>query len=102
LLSTYAHHRDGRVWDDATTFDPGRWGDTASRANDAYFPFGAGPRVCIGRQIALTEAQFALAHVLQQYHVETIPDSLSFQPGVTLRPEGPVGAEVRERAPGSE
>lgn len=102
LLSTYAHHRDGRVWDDPETFDPDRWGDTASRADESYFPFGAGPRVCIGRQIALTEAQFALAHVLQHYRVETVPDTLSFQPGVTLRPEGAVDATVRRRADGSD
>ncbi|SDG30490.1 cytochrome P450 [Halorientalis regularis] len=102
LLSTYAHHRDGRVWDAPETFDPDRWGETASRADDSYFPFGAGPRVCIGRQIALTEAQFALTHVLQQYSVETVPDSLSFQPGVTLRPEGAVRARVHERAPKSD
>lgn len=98
LLSTYAHHRDSNMWTDPETFDPDRWGDTASRADDWYFPFGAGPRVCIGRQIALTEAQFALAHVLQHYCVETVPDSLSFQPGVTLRPEGSVDARVRRRA----
>jgi len=98
LLSTYAHHRDSRVWEHPEAFDPDRWGDTASRAADSYFPFGAGPRVCIGRQIALTEAQFALAHVLQHYDVETATDSLSFQPGVTLRPDGPVEARVRRRS----
>jgi cytochrome P450 len=97
LLSPYAHHRDSRVWDEPRQFVPERWGDTASRANDSYFPFGAGPRICIGRQIALTEAQFTLAHVLQHYHVDTMSQNLSFQPGVTLRPEGSIEARVRRR-----
>jgi len=100
LLSTYAHHRDSRVWENPRQFRPERWGDTASRANDSYFPFGAGPRVCIGRQIALTEAQFALAGVLQGYSVDTDREELSFQPGVTLRPQDAVEARVRRRETG--
>lgn len=94
LLPTYAHHRDSRVWENPETFDPDRWGETATRGSDSYFPFGSGPRVCIGRQIALTEAQFTLAHVLQEYDVDVVPEELSFQPGVTLRPETDITADV--------
>ncbi len=97
LMSTYAHHRDERVWDDPESFRPGRWADDASRAADSYFPFGSGPRVCIGRQVALTEAQFTLAHVLQQYDVEVLTETLDLQPAVTLRPSHPVRARVTER-----
>lgn len=97
LLSPYAHHRDSRVWDDPLAFRPDRWDGEASRSNDAYFPFGSGPRVCIGKQIALTEAQFTLAHVLQHYDVTVERDSLDLQPSITLRPEGAVHATVTER-----
>jgi cytochrome P450 len=97
LMSTYAHHRDRRVWDDPEAFRPERWANGASRADDSYFPFGSGPRVCIGRQVALTEAQFTLAHVLQHYDVEVLTETLDLQPAVTLRPSHPVRARVTER-----
>jgi cytochrome P450 len=97
LLSTYAHHRDSRVWDDPETFRPDRWDGEVSRGVDSYFPFGSGPRVCIGRQIALTEAQFALAHALQEYEIEVLTEELDLRPSITLRPSGPVEARVRAR-----
>lgn len=97
VMSPYAHHRDERQWVDPTSFDPRRWEHTASRASDAYFPFGSGPRVCIGRQIALLEAQFTIAHVLQGYDVEVTTDSLDLTPGVTLRPGNPIHARVTAR-----
>ena len=95
LLSPYAHGRDGDVWEDPGSFRPERWGESASRGQDSYFPFGSGPRVCIGRQIALTEAQFTLAHVLQQYDVETTTADLDFRLGVTMRPDTPLETGVR-------
>lgn len=94
MLPIYAHHRDSRVWSDPLTFDPDRWAGSASRGDSAYYPFGSGPRVCIGRQVALTEAQFALAHVLQHYDVQVTADELDLQPSVTLRPSGPMEAEI--------
>ena len=97
MMSPYAHHRDSRVWSDPTEFRPDRWAGEASRSNDSYFPFGSGPRICIGKQIALTEAQFTLAHVLQQYDVTVEAESLALQPSITLRPEGSVRASVRAR-----
>jgi len=98
IMSPYAHHRDRRAWDAPGTFRPERWGETASRGQDTYFPFGSGPRVCIGRQIALTEAQFTLAHLLQHYDVETTTDELSFRPGITLRPDRDIEATVQARS----
>jgi cytochrome P450 len=97
MMSTYAHHRDQRVWDDPETFDPDRWANAASRARDAYFPFGSGPRVCIGRQVALTEAQFALAGILQAYDVEVLTENMAFRPAVTLQPATTLQAKVTAR-----
>jgi cytochrome P450 len=85
------------VWDDPETFRPDRWDGEVSRGVDSYFPFGSGPRVCIGRQIALTEAQFALAHALQEYEIEVLTEELDLRPSITLRPSGPVEARVRAR-----
>lgn len=97
IMSPYAHHRDRWAWDAPEAFRPERWGDSASRGQDSYFPFGSGPRVCIGRQIALTEAQFALAHLLQNYDIETATRRLDFRPGVTLRPDADLEATVEAR-----
>lgn len=94
MMPTYARHRDSRVWQDPETFRPDRWEGDVSRGSDSYFPFGSGPRVCIGKQIALTEAQFTFAHVLQHYDVTLEHERLGLQPGVTLRPDGPVRATV--------
>jgi len=97
MMPIYAHHRDSRVWDDPQTFRPERWDGEVSRANETYFPFGSGPRVCIGRQVALTEAQFALAHILQHYDVDVTAERLDLQPGVTLRPADTIWAKVAVR-----
>ena len=98
LLCPYAHHRDRNVWRAPTEFRPDRWDGEVSRSIDSYFPFGSGPRVCIGRQIALTEAQFALAHVLQQYDVGVHTDRLDLQPSITLRPRTAMTATVDARS----
>jgi cytochrome P450 len=100
LASPYAHGRDRRAWDDPDAFRPERWAADggASRSNPSYFPFGSGPRVCVARQLALTEAAFALAHVLQRYDVDVVGDDVDFRPGVTLQPGGPVRARVRTLA----
>ncbi|WP_299264386.1 cytochrome P450 [Halorientalis sp.] len=97
FMPTYSHHRDSRIWSDPLSFRPDRWDGEVSRSEDAYFPFGSGPRICIGQQIALTEAQFTLAHVLQQYDVTVDADELDLQPSVTLRPTDPVYATITER-----
>jgi len=97
FMSPYAHHRDSRVWTDPGSFRPERWAGEVSRSVDSYFPFGSGPRVCIGKQVALTEAQFTLAHVLQEFDVVVEREHLEFRPSVTLRPSGPVRASVTAR-----
>jgi cytochrome P450 len=97
LMSPYAHHRDSGAWTDPLSFRPDRWSGEVSRGSDSYFPFGSGPRSCIGKQIALTEAQFTLAHVLQEFDVVVDRDELRLQPSVTLRPATPVRASVTAR-----
>lgn len=68
-------HRDPRFWDDPERFDPERFlpERSANRPHFAYLPFGGGPRLCIGNQFALTEAQIMLASVAQRYQLRVIP-----------------------------
>ncbi|MCL9812105.1 cytochrome P450 [Natranaeroarchaeum aerophilus] len=85
-------HRDPRLYDDPLEFRPGRWTDGFERELSAfaYFPFGGGPRRCIGDRFAMMEARLVLATMLQDWTVESTVDELSFAPSLTLRPDGPV------------
>jgi len=68
-------HRDPRFWDNPERFDPERFTPerSAGRPPFAYLPFGAGPRLCIGNQFALTEAQIVLAAITQRFDFELLP-----------------------------
>ena len=68
-------HYDPRFWDEPERFDPERFlpERSADRPHFAYLPFGGGPRLCIGTQFALTEAQLVLASVAQRYQLRLLP-----------------------------
>ncbi|WP_256297284.1 cytochrome P450 [Haloarchaeobius salinus] len=85
LLGTYAVHHDPRWWDDPEAFRPSRWlDDDADRPEYAYFPFGGGPRHCIGMRFARMELRLALATILQRCRFERVSDELDVEPGATL------------------
>ena len=97
LLSQWIVHRDPRWFPNPEGFDPDRW--LPARAGDlprfAYFPFGGGPRICIGNHFALMEATLILALIVQRFRVELLPGQrLVLKPSVTLRQAGP-GLRVR-------
>lgn len=68
-------HRDPRWWENPEQFEPERFTPerSADRHNFVYLPFGGGPRLCIGNQFAMTEAQMALATVAQRYRLRLVP-----------------------------
>jgi cytochrome P450 len=74
VLSPYITHRHPAFWDSPELFDPERFTQerSASRPHYAYFPFGGGPRVCIGNHFALIEMQLILATVAQRYHLHLV------------------------------
>jgi cytochrome P450 len=92
LLSQWVVHRDPRWFPNPEGFDPDRWepSKTASLSKYAYFPFGGGPRVCIGNHFAMMEAALILVTLLQRYRFELLPGQrLDLKPSVTLRQAGP-------------
>ena len=89
VMSPWVLHRDPRNFQAPEAFQPERWqGDLAQRLpRFAYFPFGGGPRVCIGNRFAMMEAKLVLAAALQRFRFEVTPQTeLTLLPSVTLRP----------------
>jgi cytochrome P450 len=97
LMSQWVVHRDPRWFPNPEGFDPDRWLPERARAlpRFAYFPFGGGPRICIGNHFAMMEATLILALIVRRWHVELLPGQrLELKPSVTLRQRGP-GLRVR-------
>jgi cytochrome P450 len=90
LLSQWVMHRDPRYYDDPDAFRPERWLDgLADRLPPgAYFPFGDGPRRCIGQGFAMLESALVIATIAQRFRFRPVPGrTVSPEPLVTLRPE---------------
>ena len=100
MMSMYVVHHDGRYWDQPDAFLPVRFA-AANEENIpkyAYFPFGGGPRVCIGNQFAMMEAQLVLATILQRCHLSLVEgQQIKLNPLVTLRPEPDIQMRISRR-----
>jgi cytochrome P450 len=100
VLAQFLTHRHPEFWTDPNRFLPDRFlGEApAGRHRFAYFPFGGGPRSCIGSQFALIEATLVLATVAQRYALELIPDHpVVPDPTFTLRPRYGLKVGLRRR-----
>ena len=99
LTSTWATHRHPGLWDDPLKFDPERFTPEAEkeRPRYAYFPFGGGPRACIGQYFSMLEAVAVVALLMQSYRVTTTDEPVKLFTGITLRPEGAVPATIERR-----
>jgi cytochrome P450 len=70
MIAPWMLQRHRRLWKDPDAFNPSRFvGDAPLAHRYAYMPFGAGPRICIGAQLALTEACLVLATFIQRFQV---------------------------------
>ena len=90
VTSPYVTHRQAALWPDPEAFDPDRFSEerAAGRPRFAYYPFGGGPRLCIGDQFAMTEAKLVIATVAQRCRLTPVPGHpIAVEPGVTLRPK---------------
>jgi cytochrome P450 len=100
MLSQWLAHRHPAFWENPERFEPERFSSerAAGRSRYAFFPFGGGPRMCIGNMFALTEAQLVLATVAQKYRLRMIENHpIELQPLVTLRPKYGVKVSLEPR-----
>jgi cytochrome P450 len=101
MISPYVSHRDPRFFDNPSKFEPERWlaPEIEQLPRFAYFPFGGGPRVCIGNHFALMETGLVLAVVLAEVELQSVPGfRMQLEPSVTLRPRNGFRVLVRRRA----
>src|SRR5947209_1019790 len=101
-MAQWVVQRDTRWYDKPEEFRPERWeGDFAKRIpRFAYFPFGGGPRQCIGNSFALMEARLILATIAQKYRLHLVPDHPVVPlASITLRPRYGVRVVLESRQP---
>ncbi len=101
VMSPWVVHRDPRWFAEPEAFKPERWQGDLQRQlpKFAYFPFGGGPRVCIGNRFAMMEAKLVLASAVRRFRFEpTAETDLTVYPSVTLRPKHGVRLRLTARA----
>lgn len=100
FVSPYITHRDPRFFPDSEVFRPDRWAPPHddSRPKFSYFPFGGGPRQCIGEGFAWMEGVLLLATLAQQWQMRLVPGHpVALQPLVTLRPKHGIHVTLAQR-----
>jgi cytochrome P450 len=101
-IPVFALHRNVRLWDNPTAFDPDRFAADRIKARSrcAYLPFGGGPRVCIGASFATIEATVILAVLVRAFRFQSLaahkPKPVA---RVTLRPAGGMPLLIAAREP---
>jgi cytochrome P450 len=105
VLSQWVTQRDPRWFSEPDRFNPDRWGEEAAAKlpRFAYFPFGGGPRVCIGAGFAMMEATLLLATIAQRYRMRLTPNQrIKPLASITLRPKNGIRVVLQQRASASD
>jgi cytochrome P450 len=100
FMFQWATQRDPRFYDEPLAFKPERWTEEFAERlpKYAYFPFGGGPRACIGVSFAMMEIILCLAAIGQKFRLEIVPDHpVSIYPAMSLRPKDGIKVVVKRR-----
>ena len=98
-VSAWVTHRHPSFWEEPERFVPERFAPEreAERHRHAYFPFGAGPRACIGQYFSMLEAVIALAVIVRHYDLASLAERVPLAPRITLHPAAPVPCRLTPR-----
>ena len=99
MIAPWLLHRHRKLWTEPDRFDPERFLPGAPAPDRfAYLPFGAGPRVCVGAQFALTEATLVLGRLVQAFEIRRADDAPVIPvAAITVRPDHPPSFRLRAR-----
>ena len=106
MVSPWLLHRNRKQWVEPDSFAPERF-DSKTEMHEqckeaiknAYMPFGAGPRICIGKGFALQESTMVLANIIKNFEFKMKPGHVPEATGrVTIRPENGVKLLIRKRS----
>jgi cytochrome P450 len=100
VMSQWIMHRDPRFFSDPEKFDPDRWSteNSSKLPKFAYFPFGGGPRQCIGASFAMMEAVLLLATIAARFQLRAVErHPVVPVPSFTLRPKEGIRVALRKR-----
>lgn len=88
LMSMYELHRHADFWEEPSSFMPERFdSENKKDYSDYYFPFGAGPRMCVGNNFAMYEMIMTVAEVVKKYTITTDNEEVEINPLISLKPK---------------
>jgi cytochrome P450 len=87
----YGAHQNEEYWEDPEKFDPSRFDSTTENHAFAHIPFGGGPRVCIGQNMAKTQILLVMSTIVRKYHFSLADDTkVEMKAMMLIKPDGPV------------
>lgn len=90
LFSVYEIHRHPDFWDHPEDFIPERFLEEQTKFSKNYFPFGAGPRMCIGNNFAMYEMILAIIAIVEQFEIKEKISPIQIKPLITLKPQNAI------------
>ncbi|MFY7741504.1 MAG: cytochrome P450 [Flavobacterium sp.] len=90
LFSVYEIHRHPNFWKNPEDFNPERFQDEYIKFSKNYYPFGAGPRMCIGNNFAMYEMILAIIALVEQFEIVEKKDPIQIKPLITLKPHNAI------------
>jgi cytochrome P450 len=86
-VSFYELHRNPKYWENPSAFNPERFlGEEKKKSFQYFYPFGAGPRMCIGLAFAMYEMGLVLSYLIKKYNVQSLNKDIQINPLITLKP----------------
>jgi cytochrome P450 len=90
LFSIIEIHKHKDFWEEPEVFNPDRFANNAGMKHKAYFPFGAGPRMCVGNNFAMYEMILAVTEVVKSYKIIAEYTPIEIKPLITLKPQNAI------------